>query len=338
MTASIPGIIWIGDHRNSDSMTPIPCPASNAPEIIVGASANSMTFGSAIATTANHIATRAEPARGIPAVPVGVVSKRYQLVPHAEAAVHIEDRGLQFADAIYEVCAVTGGQMLEEDEHLDRLERSLRELRMPMPMARGALKIAMREMLRRNRLKEGLLYLQVTRGACRRDHPIPAKVRPTLIMTARNLNPAATEKRRAEGVAVITVPDIRWGRCDIKTTGLLANVLAKTQAREAGAYEAWLVDGQGFVTEGSSTNAWIVTQDGTVVTRPLGPDILPGVTRDAVMRALTTAGIPVRERPFTVAEAKAAREAFFTSATAILFVSGSMGMLMFGPRAYAMPQ
>ena len=141
------------------------------------------------------------------------------------------------------------------------------------------------------RLREGLLYIQVTRGAYRRDHPIPERVRPTLIMTARNLNAAATAKRRTEGVAVITRPDIRWGRCDIKTTGLLANVLAKTDARKAGAYEAWLVDKEGFVTEGSSTNAWIVTKDGTVVTRPLGPDILAGVTRDAVMREIGRAHV-----------------------------------------------
>jgi D-alanine transaminase len=244
---------------------------------------------------------------------IAYVGGRY--MPHAEAAVHIEDRGLQFADAIYEVCAVSNGRMLDEEGHLDRLQRSLRELQMPMPMPRAALQAVMREMLRRNRLKEGLLYLQVTRGAFRRDHPIPADGRPTLIMAARNLSPAAFEKRRAEGVAVITIPDIRWGRCDIKTTGLLANVLAKTAARKAGAYEAWLVDEDGFITEGSSTNAWMVTQDGTVITRPLGPEILPGITRATVIRALAQAKIPFAERPFTAAEAKFAREAFFTSAT-----------------------
>ena len=227
---------------------------------------------------------------------IAYVDGRY--APHAEASVHIEDRGLQFADSIYEVCAVVNGAMLDEEGHLDRLERSLKALSIPMPMARGALQIVMREMLRRNRLAHGLLYMQVTRGASRRDHPIPKDAKPTLIMTARALSAAALEKRRVEGVAVITRPDNRWGRCDIKTTGLLANVLAKTEARAAGAFEAWFVDAKGLVTEGSSTNAWIVTRDGTLVTRDLAANILAGVTRATVMRALAAEGIKAEERAF----------------------------------------
>ena len=252
-------------------------------------------------------------ARPVPGGRVAYVDGRY--LPHGGASVHIEDRGLQFADSIYEVCAVIDGRMLDEEGHLDRLDRSLKALAMTPPMARGPLKTVMREMLRRNRLRHGLLYLQVTRGAHRRDHPIPNQARPTLIMTARNLSAAAIEKRRVEGVGVVTLPDIRWGRCDIKTTGLLANVLAKTEARRAGAFEAWFVDRDGFITEGSSTNAWIVTAAGNLVTRDLGSNILAGVTRATILRALAKEGMIIEERAFSLEEAKTAREAFFTSAT-----------------------
>jgi D-alanine transaminase len=245
---------------------------------------------------------------------IAYVDGRY--LPHARAAVHIEDRGLQFADAVYEVCSVNEGLLLDEEGHLDRLERSLRELAIPMPMARSALKMVMREVMRRNRLKDGLIYLQVTRGAYRRDHAIPQQVRPSLIVTARSLDPKSYDQRRAEGISVVTLNDIRWGRCDIKTTGLLANVLAKTEARKAGAYEAWLVDRDGFVTEGASTNAWIVTKKDVLVTRELTANILAGVTRKGVLAALSHRGInAVEERAFTLKEAKEASEAFITSAS-----------------------
>ena len=245
---------------------------------------------------------------------VAYVDGRY--LPHAGAAVHIEDRGLQFADAVYEVCSVNEGLLLDEQGHLDRLERSLRELAIPMPMARDALKIVMREVMRRNRLKDGLIYLQVTRGAYRRDHAIPHTVRPSLIITARSLDPKTYDKRRAEGISVVTLKDIRWGRCDIKTTGLLPNVLAKTEARKAGAYEAWLVDRDGFVSEGASTNAWIVTKKDVLVTRELTANILAGVTRKGVLAALSQHGInAIEERAFTLKEATNASEAFITSAS-----------------------
>jgi D-alanine transaminase len=246
---------------------------------------------------------------------VAYVDGRY--LPHESASVHIEDRGLQFADAIYEVFAVSKGKLLDEEGHLDRLERSLRELSMAMPMARGPLKAVFRETLRRNRLNEGLLYLQVTRGAYRRDHALPKSGRPTMIVTARALDWAAIEKRRAEGVAVALLPDIRWGRCDIKTTGLLPNALAKTEARRKGAYEAWLVDENGMVTEGASTNAWIITKDNVLVTRDLKSNILAGVTRGAILRALKEEGsnFRIEERAFSAAEAFAASEAFISSAT-----------------------
>ena len=245
---------------------------------------------------------------------IAYVDGRY--LPHAEASVHIEDRGLQFADAVYEVCSVNDGLLLDEAGHLDRLERSLSELAIPMPMGRGALMAVMREVMRRNRLKDGLVYLQVTRGAYRRDHAIPKDARPSLIITARSLDPKTYDKRRAEGVSVVTLKENRWGRCDIKTTGLLPNVLAKTEARKDGAYEAWFVDTDGFVTEGASTNAWIVTGKDVLVTRDLKANILAGVTRKGVLAALLHHGInAIEERAFTLKEANAASEAFITSAS-----------------------
>ena len=245
---------------------------------------------------------------------IAYVDGRY--FPHAGAAVHIEDRGLQFADAVYEVCSVDDGLLLDEEGHLDRLERSLKALAIPMPMGRAALKAVMREVMRRNRLKDGLIYLQVTRGAYRRDHAIPQQVRPSLIITARSLDPKTYDRRRAEGIAVVTVKENRWGRCDIKTTGLLPNVLAKTEARKGGAYEAWFVDEKGFITEGASTNAWIVTRKDVLVTRELTANILAGVTRKGVLAALSRHGInAIEERAFTVKEATEAGEAFITSAS-----------------------
>ncbi len=227
-----------------------------------------------------------------PAGRVAYVDGRY--VPHGRAAVHIEDRGLQLGDSVYEVCGVVDGVLMDEEEHLDRLARSLGEIEMAMPMPRGALKLVMRELVRRNGVRDGLLYLQVTRGAVKRDHPIPAVVpRPTLILTVRAINRQELEARRHDGVAVITQPDERWARRDIKTVQLLPNLLAKTAARRAGAYEAWLVDGEGFVTEGSSTNAWIVDAQGRLTTRDFSHAILPGVTRRIILEAAAAAQLPV---------------------------------------------
>jgi D-alanine transaminase len=245
---------------------------------------------------------------------IAYVNGRY--LPHARAAVHIEDRGLQFADAIYEVVGVAEGQFLDEEEHLDRLERSVGEIGMAMPMGRTALKLVTREMARRNRVRDGLIYFQVTRGAVRRDHAVPDEPpRPTLIVTARSLDPAVIEERRTKGIRAITRPDERWARCDIKSTALLPNILAKTAAREAGAFEAWLIDRDGNITEGASTSAWIVTAEGRVVTRDLSNAILPGVTRRIILKAAAEAQIPLEERKFSRAEALAAKEAFITAAT-----------------------
>ena len=252
-----------------------------------------------------------------PAGRIAYVDGRY--IAHSRAVVHVEDRGLQLADAVYEVCAIEHRLLMDEEEHLDRLARSLGEIKMAMPMSRRALSLVMRELVRRNRVETGLLYLQITRGAARRDHPIPSvPLRPTLIMTVRELDAFGLERRREEGITVITRPDERWARCDIKTTQLLANLLAKTAARKAGAYEAWLVDDEGFITEGSSTNAWIVDAAGRLTTRQLGHEILPGVTRRVILEAAAEAQLSISQRKFSTADALGAREAFISSATGVL--------------------
>jgi D-alanine transaminase len=234
--------------------------------------------------------------------------------PHREAAVHIEDRGYQFADGIYEVIAVRGGKLVDEELHLVRLRRSLAELRIEGALADAPLKVVLREVIRRNGVVNGIVYLQITRGVAPRDHGFPKVARPVLTVTSRSSRPA-NPKVAEEGIGVITIPDIRWQRCDIKTISLVGNVLGKQQAREAGAYEAWMVDAEGRVTEGTSTNAWIVTGDNLVVTRPAENAILNGVTRQALIAILRREGYQFTERAFTVAEAKTAREAFLTSTT-----------------------
>ncbi len=246
---------------------------------------------------------------------IAYVNGRYE--PHADAAVHVEDRGYQFADGVYEVVLVYNGRMVDEIPHLDRLDRSLGELRIPSPMSRPALRSVMRELLRRNRIHTGLIYMQVTRGVARRDHPFPKNAQPSLVMTAKRIalpSGAAVEN----GVRVISIPDIRWERCDIKTVALLPNVLGKQQAKEAGAYEAWQVDKDGFVTEGTSTNAWIVTKDGELVTRNANQAILNGITRLTLMKLAERENLRLVERGFTIEEAKQAREAFISSATSFV--------------------
>lgn len=242
------------------------------------------------------------------------VNGRY--LPYREAGVHVEDRGFQLADAIYEVCEVNEGRLVDETRHMERLERSLGELRIPLPMSRRALSHVMHETVRRNRVHTGLVYLQVTRGAAPRDFPFPgSSVTPTVVCLARRVDGAKREARAESGLAVKTMPDIRWGRCDIKTVMLLPAVLAKEAAAADGAQEAWLVDSEGFVTEGASSNAWIVDKSGTLITRPTGNAILPGVTRRTLLDLLSREKIPVVERPFRVEEALSAREAFITSAS-----------------------
>jgi D-alanine transaminase len=248
---------------------------------------------------------------------IAYVNGRYLSRNHAKVAV--EDRGYQFADGVYEVCEVRGGQLVDETRHMARLNRSLGELNIARPMSPAALRVVLRETIRRNRVRNGIVYVQVTRGVARRDFPFPAaETQPSLVVTARSSDLQRLEQVAAEGVAVITVPDLRWKRVDIKSVALLPNVLAKQAAREQGAREAWLVDAQGNVTEGASSNAWIVSRDGKLITHPLGHDILPGITRSVVIDAIKAQGLAFEERRFTVEEAYAAREAFITSASQIV--------------------
>ena len=238
-----------------------------------------------------------------------------RFVPHGEAVVHIEDRGYQLADAVYEVWALFGGKLADPEGHFARLERSLGELSIAMPMSRAALTLVLKEAVRRNRVREGLLYLQVSRGVAKRDHAFPnPPVRPSVVMTVSAVDRVASEARAAKGVGVVTTPENRWGRCDIKTVGLLPNALAKQKARAAGAAEAWFVDELGFVTEGASSNAWIVDGDGRLRTRDTNANILRGVTRGTLLEVIRREGLEVDERPFTPAEAVAAKEAFITGA------------------------
>jgi D-alanine transaminase len=242
-----------------------------------------------------------------------------RFVPHGQAAVHIEDRGYQLADAVYEVWSLFDGKLADAEGHFTRLERSLAELRIAMPMSRRALTLVLREAVRRNRVREGLAYLQVSRGVAPRDHAFPGEdVRPSVVITVKALDRAAVEAKAAAGVSVVTTPETRWGRCDIKTVGLLPNVLAKQKAKEAGAAEAWFVDDLGFVTEGASSNAWIVDSDGRLRTRDTNANILRGITRHTLLRVIADEGLEVDERPFTPAEAAAAKEAFITSAGALV--------------------
>ena len=241
-----------------------------------------------------------------------------QYLPLREAGVNVEDRGYQFADGIYEVIYVHAGRLIDEDLHLDRLERSLRELRLTPPMGRAALRTVLRETTARNRVHEGLIYMQVTRGVARRDHAFPARpVKPALVVTARRTGAFPQDPAQWAATAV-THPDLRWARCDIKTVGLTANVLAKQAAREQGAVEAFLIDREGFLSEGASTTVWVVDQQGQLLTRHLDHAVLPGCTRGALISELAAEGIPFEERRVSEAELRASREAFITSATSFV--------------------
>jgi D-alanine transaminase len=238
-----------------------------------------------------------------------------RFVAKTVAVVHIEDRGYQFADAVYEVWALFGGKLSDPEGHFARLERSLGELRIPMPMSRKALTVVLKETVRRNRVSEGLVYLQVSRGVAPRDHAFPAAdTPPAIVITVSRVDREASEARASKGVAVVTTPENRWGRCDIKTVGLLPNAMAKQKAREVGAVEAWFVDDLGLVTEGASSNAWIVDCDGALRTRDTNANILRGVTRLSLLDVARQAGLKVEERPFTPQEALDAQEAFITGA------------------------
>ncbi len=249
------------------------------------------------------------------------VNGRY--LPHAEAGVPVLDRAFLFGDGVYEVCEVRGGRIVDESRHMARLQRSLGEIGMAMPMTPAALGRVLRETISRNRVSFGMVFLQVSRGACARDRGrdfyFPAGgTPPTIVCTARNTSRAALERRWATGIGVKTLPDNRWARCDIKTSMLLAACLAKEEALGEGAGEAWFVDQDGLVREGASSNAWIIDAAGRLVTRPAGHDILRGTARMRLIDVLDREGLELHERAFSVTQAQAAREAFITSATAIV--------------------
>jgi D-alanine transaminase len=248
---------------------------------------------------------------------IAYVNGRY--LPLRQAMVHVEDRGYQFGDAVYEVCEVRQGRLIDERRHLERLKRSLDALQIRLPMLPAALGVVLREVIACNRIGYGIVYLQVSRGVARRDHAFPApEVAPSVVVTARPLNARRNEALAAAGIAVISVPDNRWGRVDIKTTGILPNVLARQAAVAQGARDAWFVDKDGRVTEAASANAWIVTQAGRVVTRPADHGILKGITRTVLFDVIKAQGLSVEERAFTLSEAYAAREAFVTAASQIV--------------------
>lgn len=245
------------------------------------------------------------------------VNGRYR--PYRHAMVNVEDRGYQFSDGAYEVCEVFGGRLVDERRHMARLQRSLGELRIDLPMPLSALSVVLHEIIRRNRVRDGLAYVQVTRGVAKREHVFPPPdTAPAIVVSARRIDRAQSERTAQAGIAVITLPEMRWARVDIKSISLLPNVLARQAAREKGAREAWFVDHDGFITEGAASNAWIVNAEGRVVTRPVGHDILRGISREVVKETLADLDLAFEERPFTVAEALAAREAFATAASLLV--------------------
>jgi D-alanine transaminase len=247
---------------------------------------------------------------------IAYVNGRYQDM--RDACVNIEDRGYQFADGVYEVCEVRGGRIIDMPRHMARLQRSLGELRIAMPMPLSSLQVVLHEVVRRNRVGYGIVYLQVTRGVARRDHAFPLQpVKPSLVVTARALNLQKNDATAARGLKVITYPENRWPRVDIKSVSLLPNVLAKQAAREQGAYEAWYVDSHGLVTEGASSNAWIVAK-GRVITRSAESGILAGITRAVLIEALAALQLKFEERAFTPQEAFDADEAFVTASSQIV--------------------
>jgi len=247
---------------------------------------------------------------------IAYVNGRY--LPQRDASVNIEDRGYQFGGGVYEVVHLHRDRFIDSERHLARLERSLGEIRIAMPMSRAALLHVLAEVARRNRVRDGLLYMQVTRGVARRDHAFPADaVPPAVVVTVRRIPPYPADVDRWTASAV-TYPDQRWARCDIKSTNLLPNVLARQAAREQGAAEAVLIDAGGMVTEGAATSFWIVDAEGRLRTRHLDHNILPGCTRGALLAAMQDAGVAFEERAFSATEMRAAQEAFITSATSFV--------------------
>ena len=246
---------------------------------------------------------------------ISYVNGRY--LHHTKAMVNVEDRGYQLADGVYEVIAIYKGKLVDQQDHLERLERSLQQLHINMPVSVSALKYIMNESIRMNRISNGKLYLQITRGVAPRDHAFPANCKSSLVITVAPIAWPSREDSKIGG-AIITSPDIRWKRVDVKSVSLLPNVLAKQEAVDAGAEETWLVNEEGYVTEGTASNAWIVTENNQLVTRQTDEFILAGITRKTILKLAKEEGIEILKRPFTLIEAQSAKEAFFTSSTAFI--------------------
>jgi len=238
-------------------------------------------------------------------------------VEEQNAVVSVFDRGFLFADAVYEVSSVLDGNLIDNSAHLKRLRRSLGELSMASPATDEEILTIQHELIDRNNLQEGLIYLQVTRGCADRDFPFPADAVPGLVMFSQ-VKKIIDAPQARDGISIISLPDIRWKRRDIKSVGLLAQVLAKQAAVDAGVTDAWMIE-DGYVTEGSSNNAFIVDAEGKLITRQLGDQILPGITRASVLELVEKENIVLEERPFTLDEVKAAREAFITSAPTLVW-------------------
>jgi D-alanine transaminase len=241
-----------------------------------------------------------------------------QYIRQADAMVNIEDRGYQFADGVYEVIAVANGRLVDGEQHFDRLERSLEGLLIDPPCNRRIFPLIMMQVLRRNHIDQGFVYLQITRGVAPRNHAFPARRTAASIVVTASRKKLPTVADIARGAKIVTVPETRWARPDIKSVSLLPNVLAKQLAVERGAYEAWFVDQKGMITEGSSTNAWIVVEGKEIVTRPLGRDILAGITRQTLISIARENNLIVTERLFSLDEALSAKEAFLTSTTSFV--------------------
>jgi D-alanine transaminase len=234
-------------------------------------------------------------------------------IPQPQATTHIEDRGYQFADGVYEVVALIGGKLLDFEPHIDRLDYSLNELKIKQPVSRPALRHIIHTVIQKNRLKDGMVYLQVTRGVATRNHEFPQQSRPVLVITCRYICQKKIETMRQHGIKVISLPDIRWARPDIKSISLLPNILGKQQAIEKGAYEAILINRDGFITETNSTNFWIILENGVLQTHPASQEILNGITRQRLIQIANSIGLKIKEQPFTLDDAYVAKEAFLSS-------------------------
>jgi D-alanine transaminase len=236
-----------------------------------------------------------------------------QYLPTPYALISIDDRGYQFADGVYEVIYYADGHLVDAKEHLDRLNYSLKELHISAPLTQVALHHIIGEVIRRNRLKRGMVYIQMTRGVAERNHPFPKNCKASLVVTCRYFDQVQFMSRKAKGIKVITMPDLRWGRPDIKSIALLPNVLGKQQALESGAYDALLINQEGYITESNVANVWISPKQGILQTYPTGKNILNGITRQRLIVLATNLGYDIMEKPFTPAELFKAKEVFLSS-------------------------